>query len=365
MSAPEKHPQFRVLETEPYNGEAPVDLLLERSETSTELFYVRNHAPVPEVDAGAFRLEVGGLVRRPLSLSLEALRRKFPVVDVPATLQCAGNRRDELVRVRPVPGEAPWGAGVVSHARWRGVPLAAVLEAAEVTEGAAHVAFAGLDRVEKGGERIPFGGSIPLARALAGGGAPPVLLAWEMNGEPLPPEHGYPLRVVVPGYIGARSVKWLGSVRVQEAPSDNYYQARSYKLFPPHVGPEDADWSSGLMLGELSLTSVIGAPRDGEEVPRGRVAVRGYAMAGGERTVERVEVSADGGRSWIVAAHEPAPPGVWTFWRAELDLPAGDQEIVCRAWDSAANTQPERVEPLWNFKGYMNNAWHRVRVQSG
>jgi sulfite oxidase len=130
------------------------------------------------------------------------------------------------------------------------------------------------------------------------------------------------------------------------------------------VGPEDADWSRGLMLGELSLTSVIGAPRDGEEVPPGAVAVRGYAMAGGDRTVERVEVSADGGRSWTVAEHEPAPAGVWTFWSAALDLPPGDHELVCRAWDSAANTQPERVEPLWNFKGYMNNAWHRVRVLS-
>jgi len=307
-------------------------------------------------------------VRRPLSLSLGELQREFPAAEVPATLQCAGNRRDELIRVRPVPGETPWGAGAISHARWRGAPLAAVLGAAGVEEGAAHVAFAGLDRVEKRGEIFPFGGSVPLEKALAADGSVyrtgGVLLAWEMNGEPLPPEHGFPLRVVVPGYIGARSVKWLGSIRVQEAPSDNHYQARAYKLFPPQVGPEDVDWSRGLMLGELSLTSTIGAPGEGEELPAGRATVRGYAMAGGGRTVERVEVTVDGGRSWTVAEHDPAPPGVWTLWQAELDLPPGDHELACRAWDSAANTQPERVEPLWNFKGYMNNAWHRVTLRS-
>jgi sulfite oxidase len=362
VSALAKHPRFRTLETEPWNGEAPVELLIERLETPAELFYVRNHAPVPEVDPKTYRLAIDGLVRQPLSLSLDDLRRDFRHLEVPATLQCAGNRRDELIRVRPVPGETPWSAGAIGHARWRGVPLGAVLEAAGLAEGAAHVAFAGLDRVEKRGEGFPFGGSIPLAKALAWGGSHGVLLAWEMNGEPLAPEHGFPLRVVVPGYIGARSVKWLEAIGVQEAPSDNHYQARAYKLFPPHVGPEDADWSRGLMLGELSLTSVMGSPGEGEEVAAEGVAVRGYAMAGGERTVERVEVSADGGRSWVVAEHESAPAGVWSLWRAEVELAEGEHELVCRAWDSAANTQPERVEPLWNFKGYMNNAWHRVRV---
>jgi len=359
-----KHSRFRVLDAEPYNGEAPLSLLVEHPETPADLFYVRNHAPVPEVDPEAFRLEVDGLVRRPLSLSLAKLGREFPQAEVPATLQCAGNRRDELVRVRPVPGETPWSAGAISHGRWRGVPLAAVLAAAGVYEGAAHVAFAGLDVVEKRGESFPYGGSIPLGRARATDGSPPVLLAWELNGEPLTPAHGFPLRVVVPGYIGARSVKWLASIRVQEAPSDNYYQARAYKLFPHHVGPADADWSRGLMLGELSLTSAIGRPVDGEEVPAGATTVIGYAMAGGDRTVERVELSRDGGQSWTWCEHAPAPPGAWTLWRAEIDLEPGDHELVCRAWDSAANTQPEAVAPLWNFKGYMNNAWHRVRVRA-
>jgi sulfite oxidase len=357
-----KHPRFHSLSTEPWNGEPPPELLVESSVTPAELFYVRNHAPVPAIDSEAFRLVVGGRVRKPLHLSLDDLRRDFPAVELTAALQCAGNRRTEMMAVRPIPGEEPWGFAAIGNARWRGTPLAAVLAAAGVDlpgDGAAHVAFLGLDRVEKGGDVFGFGGSIPLARALAGAGA---ILAWEMNGAPLPPEHGFPLRVVVPGYIGARSVKWLGEIEVREEPSDNYYQARAYKLFPPHVGPQDADWPRGLMLGELSVTSAICAPADGAEVPAGRVTVRGYAMAGGERTVERVEVSADGGGRWVVAEHERAPAGAWSLWRAEVELAAGGHELVCRAWDSSAHTQPEGAAALWNFKGYMNNAWHRVRL---
>lgn len=361
MTERSKHPRFESLSEAPWNGEPPADLLVESAVTPTELFYVRNHAPVPAVDPASFRLEVAGRVAEPLRLSLDELRSGFPAVDSVATLQCAGNRRDELIAERPIPGETPWGRTPLGNARWRGAPLSAVLRAAGVdAEDGGHVAFLGLDRIEKDGETIGFGGSIPLARALRGDD---VLLAYEMNGAPLEPVHGFPLRVVVPGYIGARSVKWVGSVRVQDEPSDNHYQARSYKLFPPHVGPDGADWSRGLMLGELSINSAICRPAPDEEVAAGRVAVRGYAMAGGDRTVERVEVSADGGRSWIWAQHEPAPAGVWSLWRAEVELPAGEHELVCRAWDSAANTQPESVAAIWNFKGYMNHAWHRVRLR--
>lgn len=367
-----KDPRFVSHSTDPWNGEPPPELLVRSPVTPAELFYVRNHAPVPEIDAGAYRLAVEGRVRRPLRLSLDDLRRDFPRVEVTATLQCAGNRRSGLAEVRPIPGEEPWGFGAIGNARWSGVALAAVLAAAGVDpgvdpegDGDGHVAFLGLDRVTKGGETFGFGGSIPLAKALhRSGGAPGAVLAWEMNGAPLPPEHGFPLRVVVPGYIGARSVKWLEAVEVRDTPSDNFYQARAYKLFPPHVGPGDADWSRGLTLGELSVTSAICRPTDGGRVAAGRVTVAGYAMAGGERTVERVEVSADGGGRWVVAEHERAPAGAWSLWRAEVELGAGDHELVCRAWDSSANTQPEGAAALWNFKGYMNTAWHRVRLRA-
>lgn len=353
-----KDPSLEVLSHEPLNAQPPLSRLLDAPVTPLGLFFVRTHAPVPALDEETWRLEVGGMAKRPLRLRLADLRDNFPAAEVTATLQCAGNRRTELIRVRPVPGETPWGASALGTAVWRGTPLAGVLEAVGVLDGAAHVELLGLDSIEKEGRTFGFGGSIPLSRALS----PDVLLAWEMNGEPLRPEHGYPLRAVVPGWIGARSVKWVGQIRLRAEPSDNWYQARSYKLFPPQVDAATADWESGLMLGELSLTSVICSPADGEELRAGKVAVRGYAMAGGQRTVERVEVSADHGDTWVVAELGQSTPGAWRLWSAELELGEGAHELVCRAWDSAAMTQPEDPAHVWNFKGYMNNAWHRVRV---
>lgn len=362
-----------VHQEEPRNSEPPLEHLTEEYLTPNDLFFVRSHAPVPEIDPETFELRVNGQVGKELRLSLDDLQNDFETATATATLQCAGNRRDELMAVREIPGEVPWRAAAVGNARWTGARLRHVLERAgvEFPEAASdadmdrsprHVAFTGLDRIEKDGEVFGFGGSVPLEKALD----PNVLLAWEMNGEPLPPDHGFPLRVVVPGYIGARSVKWLGRITVQPRPSDNYYQARAYKLFPPDVGPETVDWEGGVMLGELPVQAVITRPDPDQVLEAGSVRVRGYALSGGDRTVQRVDVSADGGASWTVAALTDGEdqPGGWRFWEAELDLPTGDHELVARAWDSSANTQPEHVASIWNFKGYISNAWHRVAIQA-
>src|SRR5262249_28072208 len=160
---------------------------------------------------------------------------------------CAGHRRDELATVEPIPGEIPWGAEAIGNAVWRGVTLREVLLAAGVGPEVQHVAFLGLDAMHKGGGRVAFGGSISIEKGMSA----EVLLAYEMNGQPLPPHHGFPLRVLVPGYIGARSVKWLASIVLQDAPSSNYYQAHAYKVFPSHIQAERADWTQGQMLGAL------------------------------------------------------------------------------------------------------------------
>jgi sulfite oxidase len=209
-----------------------------------------------------------------------------------------------------------------------------------------------------GGATTFFGGSIPLAKALS----PEVLIAYAMNGEPLTPEHGYPLRVVVPGYIGARSVKWLTRLIVQDAPSDNYFQQNDYRLLPVDTDLADADFGSGVMLGELPVNSAILSPADGAEVPSGPLLVQGYAVVGGGRTISRVDVSADGGRRWVTAQVDRGGPWAWALWKAEIEVAPGPVEIVVRAFDSAAQAQPERLETVWNCKGYMNNAWHRVAV---
>jgi sulfite oxidase len=159
-------------------------------------------------------------------------------------------------------------------------------------------------------------------------------------------------------------VKWLSEISAQAEPSSNFFQARSYKLFPPHVRAGDADWTAGLMLGALPVNAVICSPADGETIAGGEVVVQGYALAGDRRSVERVDLSTDGGEVWITARLiGEAHPGAWRLWEAAVTLPAGAASLVVRAWDSAAQTQPEDVRKIWNFKGYMNNAWHVVRIQ--
>jgi len=346
-----------VHEREPFNAEpAPADLLAS-AVTPTAAFYARNHGPIPRVDPRGWVLHVDGLVGRPLRLSLDELRDgRFPVRRETATLQCAGNRRRGLLEVRDIPGEAPWGPGATGTAVWEGVALADVLDVASPSGGASDVAFVGHDRTGETEPPEPFGGSIPLRK----GRRSEVLLAWAMNGEPLPVEHGAPLRAVVPGYVGARSVKWLDRIEVRDRPWGGFFQDVAYRLLPVEGEPAPG---AGIPLGEIALNAAILAPEDDERLDAGPAVVRGYAFAGGERRVARVDVSVDGGEHWRQAdLGEDHGRWAWRLWSCEVELPAGRAELVARAWDSAGASQPERPGPLWNPKGYVNNAWSRVAV---
>lgn len=345
---------------QPLNGAPPLELLGRDFLTPLELFFIRNHGSIPPIDANQYRLAVTGMVAHPLRLPLAELRQRFPRVHLVAALQCAGNRRRELMEVAPIPGEIPWGADAIGNAVWSGWRLRDILEAAGVDPNAGHVAFTGLDVMAHAGG-TGFGGSIPFDKAMDA----EVLIAEQMNGAPLDPAHGFPVRAVVPGYIGARSVKWLGEITVQARPSDNYYQAQAYKLFPPQVRAESADWTTGLMLGEVPVNAVICEPATGAALQPGPTLVRGYAVSGGGRRIVRVDLTADGGRSWQTAdlAQAKELPWSWTLFKGMVEFTAGRYELSVRAWDAAANTQPEDAGKIWNFKGYMNNAWHRVRVR--
>jgi sulfite oxidase len=216
------------------------------------------------------------------------------------------------------------------------------------------VELIGSDSCQKEGTETQFGGSIPLARALAGD----VLLAWGMNGQPLTREHGAPLRAIVPGYIGARSVKWLQAINALVMPSNNLFHAHAYRLFSPGASSPNADWEHALELGELSVNSCICSIREVSD----RLLVKGYATAGGSRHVVRVDLGHGEPLKWIEASFlDPAEAGVWRRWQALIPKLFLGELICVRAWDSAANTQPEDPESVWNFKGYMNNAWHRIR----
>lgn len=358
MSRYGKRGDLLVHEQEPFNAETGPAALAAGPVTATDAFYVRGHAPVPEIDPLAWRLRVFGAVERELELSLEAMREVFAEREVTATLQCAGNRRAGLMAIRAIPGEAPWGPGATGTARWAGVALADVLALAGPLAEAAHVGFDGADVCEEAKPAQRFGGSIPIQKACR----PEVLLAWTMNGEPLPPVHGAPLRVVVPGYIGARSVKWLQGIELRAQPWRGYYQHVAYRLLAEEEQPGPG---VGMPLGIVALNSDVLSPADGATVPSGPVEVRGYAFAGGERHVARVDASLDGGASWAHAELlDDLGPWAWRQWRITFQLAPGEHEIVVRAWDSSAATQPENEAALWNPKGYVNNAQPRIRVNA-
>ena len=359
MSLWDKRDDMVVHERDPYNAEPPRGALVGWPLTPVETFYGRNHGPIPDVDPGDWRLHIEGLVARPMILSLGDLKERFEYREVVATLQCAGNRRAGLIEVRNIPGEAPWGPGATSTACWGGVSLAEVLRAAEIGEEAAHVGFEAPDVSQIADPPQTYGSSIARKKALS----PETLLAWRMSGELLPRVHGGPVRVVVPGYIGARSVKWVHRVTAAEKPSENYFQARAYRLLPPQTDPSTAWPGDGLSLSSVAVNSDILSPDDGDRIPAGRVRVAGYAFAGDDRLISRVDVSSDGGATWTQAdLDEPSSPWAWTLWQVDLEASKGPVEIVARAWDSAAAAQPELARHLWNPKGYANNSWARIRV---
>jgi sulfite oxidase len=347
-----------VHEHEPFNAETGARWLDAGPVTDTDVFYVRNHGTVPEVDPGSWRLRVDGEVERELNLSLETLREAFRARQVTATLQCAGNRRAGLIAIRDIPGEAPWGPGATGTATWTGIALDDVLALAGPRSSATHVGFEAADVSTEAKPAQRFGGSIPLVKATR----PEVLLAWGMNGEPLPPVHGAPLRVVVPGYIGARSVKWLDHIELRSQPWPGYFQHVAYRLVREHETPGPG---VGMPLGLVALNSAILSPANGDTVTAGPVTARGYAFAGGERHIARVDVSTDGGDSWSEARLlDDLGRWAWRQWEATLELAAGEHEILVRAWDSSAATQPEHARAMWNPKGYVNNACPRIRLHA-
>ena len=366
---PAKHPDFIYYQKKPVNGAPPPFLARGEFITPFDLFYIRSHGDVPEIDAASYRLSIRGLVATPNELSLEELRRDFPIHRIAVTLQCAGNRRDEFMAVRDIPGEAPWAGNAISHGVWTGVRLADVLARVGVDPAKARfVEFIGHDKTTKK-DHPPFGGSVPLSKALA----PETLLAFELDGQPLPAFHGFPLRALVPGYLGARSVKWLREVNVLDHPSENIFQAEEYRLHPAAATRHDHDAESALPMGEMPVTSYICRVQRGHPGGGDPMVIEGYAYVGGGHQIHRVEVSEDEGGNWTQARLLPLPntglqttdeeAGRWTwrFWRAEL--PAAEfapVHLVVRAWDTVGNTQPAHPANIWNFQGYGNNASHHL-----
>jgi sulfite oxidase len=343
----------------PFNAEPALAHLVAAATTPIEHFYVRNHGPVPTVKPDEFHIRIEGLIHKPQDFALAEIQSKFRQHETAATLTCAGNRRSEMNAIKAVPG-VQWNAGAIGHASWTGALLADVLAAAELAPDAKHVWFEGLDPIkEKDGSVAPFGGSIPLDRALAK--EQPALVAHRMNGEPLSPEHGFPLRTIVPGLVGARSVKWLAKVTVADRPSPNHYVAEAYKLIQTDAKDE---LTKAEPIYEFPLNAAICLPAVGATLKAGELTVAGYALPPGDSktTIAKVELSTDGGRTWRDAELVGKPvANSWQLWQAKRRVPAGKHELVVRATDSAGRTQPE--QGAWNLKGYLWNGWHRCDVE--
>jgi len=334
--------------------ETPVDYF-DSWLTPVSHFFVRNHMHEPvELNAGDWRLTVGGEVDKTETFSLRELAQ-LPVHSVVNTLECAGNGRG-LYRPQ-VPG-IQWQKGAVSTARFSGPRLADVLHRAGVKSNGKHVMFRGLDEVP--GKVPPFIRSIPIEKALD----TETVIATHMNGDPLTKHHGFPARALVPGWIGAASVKWLTEIKVLESEFVGNFMSPGYR-FPNQpvkpgdsVKPEDTHALTG-----LKVKSVISGPLDGTILKAGRISVHGVAWAG-EADIVKVEISTNGGSTWNAAAlgHEQSR-FAWRLWNYAWTAKRGDYVIQSRATDSQGRVQPR--DAVWNPSGYLYNAIDEVKIHVG
>ncbi len=336
----------------PQQLETPLEAF-DRLVIPSDLFFVRSHFG-PPAQRPDRPLEIKGLVGTSLSLTADDLRA-MPSTAVTAVLMCAGASRS-FYEPR-VPG-VQWGHGAMGQAEWRGVRLADLLATAGVREEAKHVALRGADGPPMP-TTPPFHRSIPIARALD----PATLVAYEMNGAPIPLSHGGPLRLVVPGWAADNWTKWLVEIELQKEEEPGFYMQTAYRVPDPPVKPgETPAPGTTFPAHQFPVKSVIAHPAEGARVARGRSEVVGVAFSG-YAAIDRVDVSADGGKTWTPAKLDgEAGLGRWQVFRASVDLKQrGAAAVLSRARDAAGNVQPRT--PTWNPSGYFWNGWHRVPVE--
>ena len=330
-----------IVKRDPLNAEAPLSALRERL-TPPEQFYVRNNFPVPNIATDEWRLVIDGAVERPVTLTwsdIQALRSQT----LTATMECAGNGRTSFV---PLPTGEPWALGAVSTAVWRGVSLRDLLHSAGLHESVVEILFEGADRGKREGydKPVTFARSLTLEKALH----PDTLLAYEFNGIPLPAHHGGPLRLLVPGWYGMASVKWVTHIAALEQPFIGHFQTERYVLEVPGNPSVEP-------VREMRVRALITSPAPGAALAQGLQFISGMAWSGSGKIV-RVEVSVEGEGSW-----QPATLAVetesytWQQWQLEWQPPRPGRYVLrARATDEQGNTQPDAAP--WNRLGYVNNS---------
>ncbi|KAF5013467.1 hypothetical protein FDECE_543 [Fusarium decemcellulare] len=391
---PVRHPALVTMTDKPRNAETPSDVVTTEFLTPNDLFYVRNHMWVPTIpgnpDTHTLTIELPDGTTKEYTLG--DLKSRFQPHRVTAVLQCSGNRRRHMSEGSGHKANGlPWTAGAISNACWEGVLLSDVLKDAGFDLNSAltgeseakHVQFSGMEA---------YGASIPIRKAIDPQGD--VILAYGMNGQALPRDHGFPLRAVVPGHVAARSVKWLNHITLSDEESTTQWQRRDYKCFGPNQ--THVDWDTAPAIQELPVQSAITTCKLGDwtksqkddksETHTKPASLTGYAYSGGGRSIIRVDISFDNGKSWSQASILPdcttkdgAPSpclghGSWAWRRWKYDgvvpLDAFDEiskdkrcaTFVVKATDDSYNTQPESHAATWNIRGNLATAWHRMSV---
>lgn len=355
----------------PYNGEPPRKRLVENEITPNKDHYIRNHGGVPEIDPNEYYFDVEGLVNNPRKITLKELQDEsiFPRMKTTVTLQCSGTRRIEQIHDYPGDGDelinAPWGEGAIGTARYVGVSLKKVIKyCGGLKEDGRHIEMFGADTYFKKGQVYNYAVSVPTRKMKVN----EVILAWEMNEEPLPPIHGGPLRTVVMGYIGARSTKWLTRINVISEPSMAPVQMKEYIYYTPQMGKQNVTYSNGFSIQTMPVSSAIMTPVDKDVIVHdGKIKLTGWAYSG-SGWPERVEVSNDGGGVWYEVPHDQLSTKYFHAWRTwEFEIPVdaeGWLEFCVRCWDDALNTQPTFVRSAWNWDLHVTSSCHRIKLYS-
>jgi DMSO/TMAO reductase YedYZ molybdopterin-dependent catalytic subunit len=361
-AAPQDKKGIRVLNDRPFNAETPVTLLDDEF-TPNNRFFVRNNGLIPERakkrDLTGWSLAIDGEVERPANLSLEALK-KFPNVERALVIECGGNGR---AGYQPPARGNQWTLGAVGCAKYRGVRLRDVLRECGLKKSAVYTGYYGEDTHLSGDpKKSPISRGVPIAKAMD----EHTLLVWEMNGEPLPSQHGFPLRLVCPGWPGSTSGKWLRRIWIRDQQHDGTKMTgTAYRLprYPVAPGTKVPD-SDMVIIEEMPVKSILTRPGSGIEHPKGqKLAVRGHAWSG-HGDVKQMDVSIDFGQTWIECKLQvPANKYAWQRWTVDLEFPTqGYYEVWARATDATGRRQP-MVVPGWNPKGYCNNAMQRIAVK--
>ena len=394
---PIRHPHLLACTRKPFCGEPRTDLLTNSFYTPNELFYVRNHLPVPDLDPREYALVVKGNGVKKHKFTLDDIKSLFPKTKIVTALQCAGNRREDMHTIEKKIFIAPhWVIGAISNAEWAGARMRDVLRycgmdvekvylEADPKCNIQHVQFESYDQDECG---VTYGGSVPIDKALDPHGD--VLVAYEMNGRDLPRDHGYPVRALCPGHAGARSAKWLHKIIVSDIESDRTWHQKSYRGFSPDITFEKnlSHWQEGLRLDqapivqEMPVQSLVCNP-SGNSVVAAKgmthIMLKGVAWSGAGRGIHRVDVSIDGGKNFTCAEKLPKPihqrrMNQWAWFLFEKKMPLSDNhkaslkrgecvdlDITSKAVNGDYNVQPERVEPYYNARGVCINHWYHVK----